>query len=76
MMLVLKADANRKVHSLWNIVCVITLFADCITEGYQSLNNATLEYLATLNQTLTCFEKNQEVENNWLYLMYVIFLMI
>lgn len=70
----MKADA-MKVHSLWNIVYLITCFADCITEGFHSLNNDTLEYLATLNQTLTCFEKNQEVENNW-YMMYLIFIMM
>eukprot|EP00066_Takifugu_rubripes_P006853 XP_003971934.2 PREDICTED: osteopetrosis-associated transmembrane protein 1 [Takifugu rubripes] len=32
----------------------------CITTGYRSLTNDTLVFLATLNQTLTCFEKNQQ----------------
>ncbi|XP_040921148.1 osteopetrosis-associated transmembrane protein 1 isoform X2 [Toxotes jaculatrix] len=33
---------------------------NCITEGYQSLTNDTLYFMANLNQTLTCFEKYKE----------------
>ncbi|XP_070782143.1 osteopetrosis-associated transmembrane protein 1 [Enoplosus armatus] len=33
---------------------------NCITKGFQSLTNDTLYYMATLNQTLTCFEKYQQ----------------
>lgn len=32
----------------------------CITKGSQSLTNDTLYFMATLNQTLTCFEKYQQ----------------
>lgn len=46
-------------HGFHLISCI-----ECITTGYQSLTNDTLVFLATLNQTLTCFEKNQQVDQN------------
>ncbi|TNM94896.1 hypothetical protein fugu_017655 [Takifugu bimaculatus] len=36
------------------------LVQDVSRQGYRSLTNDTLVFLATLNQTLTCFEKNQQ----------------
>lgn len=42
----------------WN---VIFCCADCVTKGLQSLTNDTLYFMNTLNQTLTCFEKYQQV---------------
>uniref|UniRef100_A0A3Q3WPE8 Uncharacterized protein n=1 Tax=Mola mola TaxID=94237 RepID=A0A3Q3WPE8_MOLML len=33
---------------------------NCITKGFQSLTSDMLYFLATLNQTLTCFEKYQQ----------------
>lgn len=62
-MVLVGAGANRKVP--WNISDLIPCCADCITQGYQSLTNDTVDFLATLNQTLTCFEKNQQVDNNF-----------
>ncbi|XP_030577392.1 osteopetrosis-associated transmembrane protein 1 [Archocentrus centrarchus] len=34
--------------------------ANCLTKGFQGLTNDTLVFMATLNQTLTCFEKYQQ----------------
>lgn len=43
------------------MVVFISCCADCIIKGFQSLTNDTLYYMTTLNQTLTCFEKYQQV---------------
>lgn len=61
-MVLVGAAANRKVP--WNTGDLIPCCAECITQGYQSLTNDTVVFLATLNQTLTCFEKNQQVASN------------
>lgn len=41
-------------------VC-ISCCAECITAGLKNATNDTLYFMATLNQTLTCFEKYQQV---------------
>lgn len=45
------------------MVIFICCCADCITEQFQGLTNSTLYFMTTLNQTLTCFEKYQQVRN-------------
>lgn len=55
-----ESDISSETRGFFNLISC----AECITTGYQSLTNDTLVFLATLNQTLTCFEKNQQVDKN------------
>ncbi|CAG03619.1 unnamed protein product, partial [Tetraodon nigroviridis] len=58
----LSSDRLMLVPQLYNSLQEIWSNCDsCIAEGYQGLTNDTLAFLAALNQTLTCFEKNQQV---------------
>lgn len=36
-------------------------FLECINDRFQSLTNDTLYFMSTLNQTLTCFDRYQQV---------------
>ncbi|XP_036398506.1 osteopetrosis-associated transmembrane protein 1-like isoform X1 [Megalops cyprinoides] len=50
-------------HDLQQI-WAISNCARCLSEGGQSLSNVTLYYMATLNQSLSCFEKHQQQGNH------------
>ncbi len=44
------------------MIIFISCCADCITKGFQGLTSDTRYFMTTLNQTLTCFEKYQQVQ--------------
>lgn len=48
-------------HNASNVSVSIPWFAECVTGHLESLTNDTLYFMSTLNQTLTCFEKYQQV---------------
>ncbi|XP_035534725.1 osteopetrosis-associated transmembrane protein 1 [Morone saxatilis] len=59
----LRSDRLMLVYLMYsNLMGIWTKSAcdNCITNGGQSLNNDTLFFLTTHNQTLTCFEKYKE----------------
>ncbi|KAM7367826.1 hypothetical protein PAMP_014100 [Pampus punctatissimus] len=59
----LRSDRLMVVYLLYNNLVDLwskSKCQNCITEGFQSLTNDTLNFMSTLNQTLTCFEKYQQ----------------
>lgn len=60
-MLEKKKQKSENIKVVTHVLVFVAFCAECLTDDHRSLSADTLYFMAALNQTLSCFEKYQQV---------------